>query len=109
VLFLPDPDGFSRPLRRKTLDALADLNRLQQKQSGDPETPARISQYELAYRMQTSAPEAMDISKEPARVPDLYGSQPGQVSFANNCLLARTTVRRGGRTSVTTCRSPSPR
>jgi hypothetical protein len=97
VLFLSDPDGFSRPLRRKTLDALADLNRLQQKQSGDPETSARISQYELAYRMQTSVPEAMDISKEPARMHDVYGSQPGQVSFANNCLLARRLVEQGVR------------
>jgi len=95
VLFLSDPDGMSRPLRRKTLDALKDLN--EQQKDGDPETAARISQYELAYRMQISVPEVMDISKEPESVRKLYGSEPGKVSFANNCLLARRLVEKGVR------------
>ena len=97
VLYLSDPDGFSRPLRRKTLDAIRDLNEIQEKQSGDPETAARIAQYELAYRMQIAAPDIMDISKEPPAVHQMYGTEPGRVSFANNCLLARRLVERGVR------------
>jgi hypothetical protein len=97
VLFLSDPEGFNRSLRRKTLDAIRDINHIQQKQHGDPETLARISQYELAYRMQISVPEVMDISKEPPRVQERYGAEPGRVSFANNCLLARRLVEKGVR------------
>lgn len=97
VLFLSDPDGMSRTLRRKTLDAIKDLNELQEKQSGDPETEARIGQYELAYRMQISVPQVMDISKEPESMHKLYGTEPGKVSFANNCLLARRLVENGVR------------
>jgi hypothetical protein len=97
VLFLSDPEGMSRSLRRKTLDALRDLNAEQQQQGGDPETAARISQYELAYRMQISVPEVMDISREPQHIHALYGSEPGKVSFANNCLLARRLVEKGTR------------
>ncbi len=97
VLYLSDPDGISRPMRRKTLDALRDLNELQQKQFGDPETAARISQYELAYRMQAEAPEVMDIAKEPESVQRMYGTEPGKVAFANNCLLARRLVESGVR------------
>lgn len=97
VLFLSNPDGMSRSLRRKTLDALNDLNRLRQKRSGDPDTLARIEQFELAYRMQVSVPEVMDISREPDSIHSLYGTQPGKVSFANNCLLARRLVENGVR------------
>jgi hypothetical protein len=115
ILYLSNPDGLSRAGRRKTLDALRDLNRHQQKQIGDPETLTRIAQYELAYRMQMSVPEVMDITKEPKHVLDLYGAQPGYVSqadtaadprpgykgndatFANNCLLARRLVENGVR------------
>ncbi len=97
VLYLSDPEGMTRPLRRKTLDALKDLNGMQQKRDGDPEIAARISQYELAYRMQMSVPEAMDISKEPAHIHEMYGSEPGKTSFANNCLLARRLVEKGVR------------
>ncbi len=97
VLYLSDPEGMSRSMRRKTLDAIGDLNRLQQEQFGDPETEARIAQYELAYRMQMSVPEVMDISKEPDAMHTLYGTEPGSVSFANNCLLARRLVENGVR------------
>lgn len=115
ILYLSDPKGMSRQMRRKTLDALNDLNELQHQQIGDPETLTRISQYELAFRMQMSVPEVMDISKEPKHILDLYGAQPGHVSaaetaadprqiykgddptFANNCLLARRLVENGVR------------
>ena len=97
VLFLSNPDGMSRTMRRKTLDALGDLNRLGHERSGDPDTLARIEQYELAYRMQVAVPEVMDISREPDSVHSLYGTQPGKVSFANNCLLARRLVENGVR------------
>lgn len=97
VLFLSDPEGMSRSLRRKTLDALGDLNRLEQERSGAPDTLARIQQYELAYRMQVSVPEVMDISKEPDSIHSLYGTEPGKLSFANNCLLARRLVENGVR------------
>ena len=85
VLYLSDPDGISRALRRKTVDAIGDLDKLQQEATGDPETAARVSQYELAYRMQISVPEVMDISREPASIHKMYGTEPGSVSFANNC------------------------
>ena len=97
VLFLSDPEGMSRSLRRKTLDALGDLNRLEQEWSGAPDTLARIEQYELAYRMQVSVPEVMDISREPDVIHSLYGTEPGKQSFANNCLLARRLVENGVR------------
>jgi hypothetical protein len=97
VLFVSDPAGMSRELRRKTLDALRNLNELQQAELGHAETVTRIAQYELAYRMQTSVPEVMDISKEPKKVLEDYGALPGQASFANNCLLARRLVEQGVR------------
>jgi hypothetical protein len=97
VLYLSDPDGITRPMRREVLDAVRDLNQMQQKRFGDPETESRISQYELAYRMQISVPDVMDISKEPKSVHEMYGTEPGRVSFANNCLLARRLVERGVR------------
>ena len=97
VLFLSNPEGMSRSLRRSTLDALGDLNRMQQESSGDPDTLSRIEQYELAYRMQTSVPDVMDISKEPDSVHSLYGTEPGKLSFANNCLLARRLLESGVR------------
>ncbi|MFN0171491.1 MAG: DUF1501 domain-containing protein [Bryobacteraceae bacterium] len=95
VLYLSDPEGMTRSLRRKTLDAIRDLNQMQP--DHDPETASRISQYELAYRMQASVPEVMDISKEPPAMHQMYGSEPGKVSFANNCLLARRLVEQGVR------------
>lgn len=97
VLFVSDPDGVSREIRRDTLDAIRDLNRLRLDSVGDPEIETRIAQYEMAYRMQTSVPELMDIAKEPAEVHELYRTEPGKASFANNCLLARRLVQRGVR------------
>ncbi|MFI5385404.1 MAG: DUF1501 domain-containing protein [Fimbriimonadales bacterium] len=97
VLFVRDPDGVTREIRRDTLDALRDLNQMQQKQSLDPEVETRIAQYELAYRMQTSVPDLMDTSKEPAAIHEMYGTEPGKKSFGNNCLLARRLVERGVR------------
>lgn len=97
VLFASDPPGMDRALRRKTLDALSELNRLQAEEMGHPETQTRISQYELAFRMQTSVPEVMDISREPQNVLEAYGAKPGASSLANNCLLARRLVESGVR------------
>jgi hypothetical protein len=97
VLFVSDPSGMSREMRRKSLDALRALNERQAAELGHAETLTRIAQYELAYRMQTSVPGVMDISKEPASVLEAYGAKPGESSFANNCLLARRLVEKGVR------------
>jgi hypothetical protein len=97
VLFVSNPAGMNRELRRRTLDALRDLNQLQQAELGHAETVTRIAQYELAYRMQTSVPEVMDISREPQHMLEAYGAKPGEASFANNCLLARRLVEQGVR------------
>lgn len=97
VLHVSNPPGVSDGLRRETLDAIGDLNRMQLGKVGDPEIATRMAQYELAYRMQTSVPELMDIAGEPAEVHGLYGTEPGKTSFANNCLLARRLVQRGVR------------
>jgi hypothetical protein len=115
ILYLSDPKGLSRKARRKTLDAIKDLNEYQHKHVGDPETLTRISQYELAFRMQMSVPEVMDLRKEPEHILKLYGANPGHVSesesaadprrlykgndptFANNCLQARRLVENGVR------------
>jgi hypothetical protein len=97
ILYVTDPKGMSRDTRRRSLDALKDLNELELREFGDPETLTRINQYELAYRMQLAVPDVMDISREPKQIQDLYGAMPGQASFANNCLLARRLVERGVR------------
>ncbi|AWM38063.1 hypothetical protein GobsT_38520 [Gemmata obscuriglobus] len=97
VLYLSDPPGLDRDMRRLGLDAMKDLNELQEAELGHPETRTRISQYELAFRMQLSASEVMDISKESQKVLDAYGAKPGAGSFANNCLLARRLVEQGVR------------
>jgi len=97
VLYVTDPPGIDRQLRRKSLDTLGELNQLQAQQFGHPETLTRISQYELAYRMQTSVPEVMDITKESAETLEAYGAKPGASSLANNCLLARRLVESGVR------------
>lgn len=97
VLYASDPPGMNRSLRRETLDALRDVNQMQARELGSPETLTRIAQYELAFRMQVSVPEAMDISKESKTTLDAYGAQPGAASFANNCLLARRLVEQGVR------------
>ncbi|MFN3652102.1 MAG: DUF1501 domain-containing protein [Armatimonadota bacterium] len=98
ILFVSDPKGMSRPVRRTILDAVRDVNKLKLESFGDPEIATRIEQYELAYRMQASVPELMDTSKEPESTFELYGPdarKPG--SFAANCLLARRLAERNVR------------
>jgi hypothetical protein len=97
VLYVSNPAGMDRDMRRKTLDAIRDLNEEQQRQLGHPETITRIAQYELAYRMQISVPEIMDISRESKETIEEYGASPGNASFANNCLLARRLLEKGVR------------
>ena len=97
VLFVGNPDGVDSEIRRDTLDALADLNRMRHAATLDPEIETRIAQYELAYRMQTSVPELMELTKESPATHAMYGTEPGKKSFANNCLLARRLVERGVR------------
>ncbi len=97
ILYVNNPPGMDRDVRRRSLDALRKLNEFELQQFGDPETLTRISQYELAFRMQMAVPNVMDIKQEPATVLEQYGAQPGAASFANNCLLARRLVERGVR------------
>ena len=98
VLYLQDPEGLPRELRRGMLDGLKDLNQMRQSETGDPEIGTRIRQYEMAYRMQTSVPELTDLSDEPEETFELYGAdsrRPG--SYAANCILARRLAERGVR------------
>jgi len=97
VLYVNNPKGMSRQLRRKTLDAINELNALQAQSLGSPETRTRIAQYELAYRMQVSVPEVMNINDESKETIEAYGAKPGEATFANNCLLARRLVEKGTR------------
>ena len=97
VLFLSNPEGVSPEVRRDSLDTIRHLNAMRHEQVGDAEIETRIASYELAYRMQTAVPELMDISREPASVHELYGTEPGRKSFANNCVLARRLVESGVR------------
>jgi hypothetical protein len=97
ILYLNNPAGMDRETRRRSLDTLDRLNALEARQFGDPETVTRIAQYELAYRMQIAVPEIMDISREPEAIRTMYGAEPGQPTFANNCLLARRLIEKGVR------------
>ena len=97
VLYASDPAGMTRAVRRDMLDCVNDLNNLQSHVFGHPETATRIAQYEMAFRMQASVPEVMDIRREPKHVLDAYGVAPGKESLANNCLLARRLVEQGVR------------
>jgi len=97
VLYASDPRGMDRELRRRSLDALKQLNHLQARELQHPETLTRIAQYELAFRMQASVPEVMDITQETRQTHEAYGAVPGEASFANNCLLARRLVEQGVR------------
>jgi len=98
VLYLSDPEGMDRATRREMLDDLAGLNKIRQKLIGDPEIKTRISQYELAFRMQASVPELLDISKEPSSILEMYGPDVHRSgSFAYNCLLARRLAEQGVR------------
>jgi len=97
VLFASNPKGMDRSVRRLSLDTLKTLNEIQTRQLGNPETLTRISQYELAFRMQVSVPEVMDLSRESAKTLEAYGAAPGELRFGNNCLLARRLVEQGVR------------
>jgi hypothetical protein len=98
VLYLSNPDGVTRSMRRGMLDDLSKLNELKLKESGDPEISTRISQYEMAFKMQASVPGLTDLSNEPSSVLDMYGPQVKERgSFAYNCLMARRLVERGVR------------
>jgi hypothetical protein len=97
VLYLSNPPGITPELQRDTLDTLGALNRKRLAAVGDPEIETRIASFEMAFRMQSSAPELMDLSQEPKSVLEMYGAEPGKPSFANNCLLARRLLERGVR------------
>ena len=97
VLFLSNPNDISAADRRKVIEVINSLNLEQLKDVGDDEIKTRIGQYEMAFRMQSSVPELMDISQEPDHIHALYGSDPSKSGFANNCLLARRLVERGVR------------
>jgi hypothetical protein len=97
ILYVDNPKGMDRDVRRRSLDALKKLNEAELKEYGDPETVTRINQYELAFRMQLAVPEVMDIKQESSKTLTWYGAKPGAASFANNCLLARRLVERGVR------------
>lgn len=97
ILDLSNPKGVDAVEQRQTLDAIADLNRMQLSATGDAEINTRISAYEMAYQMQTSGPELIDFSKESQDTLDMYGAEPGKGSYATNCLLARRLVERGVR------------
>jgi hypothetical protein len=97
ILFLSNPNGMSGDVRRRTVDVVNSLNAMHQQLVGDPEIASRIAAYEMACRMQTSAPELVDLSTEPKHILELYGAEPGKTSFANNCLLARRLIEKGVR------------
>ncbi len=97
ILNLTSPQGVTPDRQRQALDTLKELNSLHLADTGDPEIATRIASYEMAYRMQTSAPELIDIAKEDPKTLEMYGAAPGKSSFANNCLLARRLVERGVR------------
>jgi hypothetical protein len=97
VLYLSNPPGINRTVRGGVIDALKKINQRTYEQLGDTETITRIAQYEMAFRMQMSASEAMDITQEPKHIHEMYGTEPGKESFANNCLLARRLIERGVR------------
>ena len=98
VLYINNPDGVDSKVRRRMLNALSEMNQLQHAKVGDPETVARIAQYEMAFRMQSSVPELTDLSKEPASTFALYGEEARKGgTFANSALMARRLVERGVR------------
>ena len=97
VMHLSNPPGFDAELQRDSLDGIRDLNEMRLAATGDREIATRINSFEMAYRMQSSAPELMDIASEPQAILDMYGAVPGKPSFANSCLLARRLIERGVR------------
>ncbi len=97
VLYLSNPRGVDPQLQRASLDALKQLNQIRLEETGDPEIATRINSFEMAFRMQTSTPELMDLAREDKKTLEMYGAQPGKPSFANNCLLARRLIEKGVR------------
>jgi hypothetical protein len=97
VLYLSNPPGVDRGVQEDSLEAIQALNQMRLARMGDPEIATRIHSFEMAFRMQASAPELMDLGREPKHILEMYGAEPGKPSFANNCLLARRLVERGVR------------
>lgn len=97
VLFIKDPEGMSRDLRKSSIEAINKINEEQYKEYNDPEILSRIAQYEMAYKMQISVPGIMNIDDEPQAIKEMYGIKPGETKFANNVLLARKLVEKGVR------------
>jgi hypothetical protein len=97
VLYLSNPPGIDGQIQKDSLETLKRLNQKRLDLVGDPEIATRINSFEMAYRMQTSAPELMDLGKEPKHILNMYGAEPGKPSFANNCLLTRRLLERGVR------------
>jgi Protein of unknown function (DUF1501) len=97
VLYLSNPPGVDRAVQEDSLEAIQALNHMRLAKMGDPEIATRIHSFEMAFRMQASAPELMDLGREPKHILEMYGAEPGKPSFANNCLLARRLVERGVR------------
>ena len=97
VLHIRTPSGMSASVQRDSIDAINALNRFENQTANDPEILTRISQYEMAFKMQASVPDLVDMSKEPAHILEMYGAKPGDGSFASNCLLARKLAERGVR------------
>jgi hypothetical protein len=97
VLYLTNPRGIGQGLERDSLDVVRKLNEMRLAKVGDPEIATRINSFEMAFRMQQTAPDVMDIGREPKHILELYGAEPGKSSFANTCLLARRLLERGVR------------
>jgi hypothetical protein len=97
VLYINDPAGIDTAIQKDSIDAINRLNRIEHTATQDPEILTRIAQYEMAFRMQSSVPDLVDMSKEPPEVLEAYGAKPGDGSFASNCLLARRLAERGVR------------
>ncbi len=97
INFVSNPEGMTAQTRRRSMDLIRSLNQEHLEGIGDPEISTRIAAYEMAYRMQSSVPDLMDVASEPASIHEMYGTTPGQSSYANNCLLARRLVERGVR------------
>ncbi len=97
VMYLANPKGIDNKMQRDSLDVIKSLNQQRLSIVGDPEIATRINSYEMAFRMQSAAPEVTDISKEPKHILEMYGAEPGKDTYANNCLLARRLIERGVR------------
>src|SRR6266566_4638476 len=97
VLYIENPPGVSSAIQRDSIDAINALNRMEHTALQDPEILTRVAQYEMAFKMQSSVPGLVDMSKEPKQVLEMYGAKPGDGSFASNCLLARRLAERGVR------------